>query len=206
MFPGLPAAPSVQQGWGPEISTGADDPGRPATLEQGAGMQQAASTATSTNSAAAAKPAGQPPRSAPAPRGLQGSPCGRLHHIQTRVTRGAEGPVPGCRPWTWSPQEQGGVRGPGRGLPHPASCEGRTDTDRAGPTPRRLRHQLPRRGQEQGWAGAWCRLRPRGGDSLGWWRNPGPRGLRPARSLCAEPAPGVEPSIGARSPGLTSSL
>ena len=149
-------------------------------------MQQAASTATSTNSAATAKPAGQPPRLAPAPRGLQGSPCGCLHHIQTHVTCGAEGPAPGCRPWTWSPQEQGGVRGPGRGLPHPASCEGRTDTDRAGPTPRGLRHQLPRRGQEQGWAGASCRLRPR--------RRAGRSGRRGLPRVVAEPRASRPPS------------
>ncbi|CAI9167400.1 unnamed protein product [Rangifer tarandus platyrhynchus] len=155
MFPGLPAAPSVRQGWGPEISTGADEPGRPGTLEQGAGTQQAASTATSTNSAAAANPAGQPPRSAPAPRGLQGSPCGRRHHVQAHVTRGAEGSASGLQAVDLEPTgARAGCAGrAGASHSNRAARPEQTLTEQDPPRGLRWagvgRDQLPRRGQEQ---------------------------------------------------------
>lgn len=176
MFPVAPRSPECPAGIGARDT---HRPGKPRPpSDAGAGSRHAASMAPSTNSAAAANPAGQPPRSAPAPRDLQAhqraaSPgpglcdprCGGL-------SVGAAGFGAGAH------RSQGEVCGPSWGLPGglhwgflgPAALQGAGAGAHLG-LEGRVR-------PKQGWRAAGG-----GGGSLGRWRDPGPHSLHPARSL-----------------------
>ena len=188
-FPRLPAAPSVQQGSGPETPTGPDNPGRPATLEQGADTQQAWPPAT------ALRPQRTLQGSHPARPLLPGTcrlTSGRLHQVQARVTRGAEG-LRGVG------LEPAGAR---------ARCAGPAGASQGAFTGVSW-DQLPRRGQEQVCTWAWRAVSApgRAGGLQGEGAAPsdggGTQGLTASIlhvHSFPEPSPGVEPSVVAQQP------
>ena len=172
MFPVAPSSPECPAGIEARDTHRPGQPRPPS--DTGAGSRHAASMAPGNNPAAAVNPAGQPPRSAPAPPDLQ---------AHQRAASPGPGPCdPRCRGpagcGAGAHRSQGEVCRPGWGLPGglhwgvlgPAAPQGAGAGVHLG-----LEGRL---GPRQGWRAAGG-----GGSSLGRWRDPGPHSLHPARSL-----------------------
>ena len=197
MFPVAPSSPECPAGMGARDT---HRPGRPRLPSDArAGSRHAASSEHGPQHqlGGRSKPCRAATPLSPCSPGPAGSPCGRLHHVQARVTRGAEGSASGLRGVELEPTgARAGCAGRAGASPHQPSCEARTQAQQEpprGPLWGRgfLGPAAPQgagAGVDQGLEG---RLSPRqgwraaggGGGSLGWWWNPGPHSLRPARSL-----------------------
>ena len=191
MFPVAPSSPKCPAGIGARDTHRPGQPRPPS--DAGAGSRHAASMAPGNSPAAAANPAGQPPRSAPAPRDLQ---------AHQRAASPGPGPCdPRCRGpagcGAGARRSQGEVCRPGWGLPGGLHGAG-VSWD-----------QLPHRGQEQVCTWAWRAVSApgRAGGLQGEGAAPsdggGTQGLTASIlhvHSFPEPSPGVEPSVVAQQP------
>ena len=133
MFPVAPSSPECSAGIGAR-DTHRPRPPRPSS-DARAGSRHAASSEHGPQHQLGghSKPCRAATLLSPCSPGPAGSPCGRLHHVQACVTRGAES---GLRDVELEPTgARAGCAGWAGASPHQPSCEARTDAGQTGTSP-----------------------------------------------------------------------